>query len=261
MNESRRSFLKATGITVLGIGGGASLLAARSNGLSPEAAPAATQGKRYALAIDTTKCLDGCTVCMDACHKEHNVPDIRKADGSADKEEEIKWIWKTSVEHVFHDSLSHYSSPELAHRQIPVLCNHCDNPPCVRVCPTQATYKRADGPVMMDQHRCIGCRFCVVGCPYGARSFNWSDPRKYLGDDLTEPFPTRMKGVVEKCTLCVDRISRGKIPTCVEVCPQKAIIFGDLEDSESEIRQYVESNFTVRRKAELGTRPQVHYKL
>jgi Fe-S-cluster-containing dehydrogenase component len=265
MNESRRTFLKASGITVLGVGGGASLLAARSRGVPQHAAPNATKDKRYALAIDTNKCAreEGCHACVTACHVEHNVPDIRKADGTVDNEEEIKWIWKESVEHTFHDSVNRYSSEELKHREIPVLCNHCDNPPCVRVCPTQATYKREDGPVMMDQHRCIGCRFCVVGCPYGARSFNWSDPRDHFENRkvTNDLYPTRAKGVVEKCTLCADRLARGLEPACVEACPQDAMIFGDLEEPDSEIRKYIESTFTVRRKAELGTRPQVHYKL
>ena len=117
-----------------------------------------------------------------------------------------------------------------------VLCNHCDNPPCVRVCPTKATWRRDDGIVMMDWHRCIGCRYCVVACPYGSRSFNWVNPRPHV-EDITMDFPTRMKGVVEKCTLCEERISRNQLPACVEACPYGALIFGDRGDPNSESEQ------------------------
>src|SRR4030043_1550809 len=140
-----------------------------------------------------------------------------------------------------------------------VLCNHCDNPPCVRVCPTQATFKRAeDGIVMMDYHRCIGCRFCIAGCPYGARSMNYRDPRPFI-KKLNPEFPTRTKGVVEKCNFCEERLGKGMMPACVEACPEKALVFGDLEDPRSEVRQLLSSRFAIRRKSELGTGPQIYY--
>ena len=259
MNESRRDFLRAAGITVLGIGGGGSYVAARTLASRQHEPSAIPGGQRYALAIDTTKCAahEGCDVCMQACHREHNVPRID------DPMHEIKWIWKEQVEHAMHEHVNEYSDDALKHREIPVLCNHCDNPPCVKVCPTQATYKRDDGPVMMDMHRCIGCRYCIVGCPYGARSFNYSDPRRFLPDGRgpNPKYPTRSKGVVEKCTMCTERLARSQMPACVEECPHGAMLFGDLEDPNSEILAHLKSTFTVRRKAELGTRPQVHYKL
>jgi len=110
---------------------------------------------------------------IEACHKTHNVPHFEE------KRHEIKWIWETHFHNAFPDSASRYLSAEAEHRPYLVLCNHCENPPCVRACPTQATFKRAhDGIVMMDMHRCIGCRFCMAACPYGSRSFNFVEPSR-----------------------------------------------------------------------------------
>jgi molybdopterin-containing oxidoreductase family iron-sulfur binding subunit len=138
-----------------------------------------------------------------------------------------------------------------------MLCNHCENPACVRVCPTQATFRNSEGIVVMDYHRCIGCRFCMAGCPFGARSFNFEDPRPYIAE--TNPrFPTRMRGVVEKCTFCSERLAAGELPLCVEAS-DGAITFGDLTDPESDVRKVLAENFTIRRKPTLGTEPSVYY--
>jgi molybdopterin-containing oxidoreductase family iron-sulfur binding subunit len=267
MSTNRRDFLRATGVTILGIGGAAPIIAAssRQHEHQPAAAPAGSKGKRYALAIDHTKC-DVCpnrSACVDACHTTHNVPSWEG------REEEVKWIWREGLEEVFPAKVNEYSSAELRHRGLLVMCNHCDEPPCTKVCPTQATFKREDGPVMMDMHRCIGCRYCIVGCPYGARSFNWKDPRDYFreqhgGQPSNPRYPTRQKGVVEKCTMCTERLAKGLEPACVEACKEHGaggMIFGDMEDEGSEIRRYVQSKLVVRRRAELGTRPQVYYTL
>jgi len=140
-----------------------------------------------------------------------------------------------------------------------VLCNHCENPPCVRACPTQATFKREDGIVMMDFHRCIGCRFCMAACPFGARSFNFRDPRPFIKpEEYVTEFPTRMKGVVEKCNFCNERLAVGLQPACVEAS-NGAIVFGDLNNPESEVRALLKENYTIRRKQELGTEPAVYY--
>ena len=129
----------------------------------------------------------------------------------------------------------------------------------MRVCPTQATYKMEDGIVAMDYHRCIGCRFCMAGCPFGARSFNFKDPRKFLADPVPNPtFPTRMIGVVEKCTFCAERLAVGQLPACVEASGGK-ILFGDLEDPNSTVRQALSANYSIRRKPNLGTQPGVYY--
>ncbi|HEY6099373.1 MAG TPA: 4Fe-4S dicluster domain-containing protein, partial [Anaeromyxobacter sp.] len=141
------------------------------------------------------------------------------------------------------------------------LCNHCENPPCVRVCPTQSTWKREDGLVMMDMHRCIGCRYCVVACPYGARSFNFEDPRPHVAAEPAD-YPTRTKGVVEKCTFCSERLAAGQRPLCVEACEGigcGALVFGDAGDPSSAVTALLRDNGVARRKAELGTSPHVFY--
>jgi molybdopterin-containing oxidoreductase family iron-sulfur binding subunit len=132
----------------------------------------------------------------------------------------------------------------------------------VRVCPTQATWKREDGIVAMDWHRCIGCRYCMAACPYGSRSFNWMDPRPYIKNPNPE-FPTRTKGVVEKCTFCTERLAgpggHPRPPACVEACPEKALVFGNLADPRSPIRELLATRSHIRRKPELGTGPDVFY--
>ena len=143
--------------------------------------------------------------------------------------------------------------------RLPVLCNHCANPPCVRVCPTKATFQRPDGIVMMDYHRCIGCRLCMAACPYGARSMNYRDPRPFIAK-INPDFPTRTKGVVEKCNFCEERLAKGMLPACVEACKEKALVFGDVENPRSEIRLvHLRNVSTCRRRASLGTAPQIYY--
>jgi molybdopterin-containing oxidoreductase family iron-sulfur binding subunit len=111
----------------------------------------------------------------------------------------VRWISKLPFKQALQTQTDAYTA--IADTPVMVLCNHCDNPPCVRVCPTQATWKREDGIVAMDWHRCIGCRYCIAACPYRSRSFNWLDPRPYIQNQNLE-FPRRTKGVVEKCTMC-----------------------------------------------------------
>lgn len=219
---------------------------------------------RWAMVIDLAKCDQetGCTKCTEACHLDHNVPDF---DNPKD---ELKWIWKEEFHNVFHGQgnklLEDIQKKEhlhghSGHGPALVLCNHCEEPACTKVCPTGSTWKRDDGIVMMDWHRCIGCRYCMVGCPYGARSFNWRDPRPKI-EQLNNNFPTRMIGVVEKCTFCEEKdLTGGELPSCVEACPVDALVFGDLEDPDSKIRELLKNNFTIRRKPELGTQPQIYY--
>jgi molybdopterin-containing oxidoreductase family iron-sulfur binding subunit len=205
------------------------------------------------MAIQAEKCPPGCTICIDACHSVHNVP----AFGNS--KDEIKWIGREPFPRAFsgeeHDHLE-----KVAGWRFPVLCNHCANPPCVRVCPTQATFKRPDGIVAMDYHRCIGCRFCMAACPYGSRSMNFRDPRPAI-KEINPDFPTRTKGVVEKCNFCAERLAVGKLPACVTACPYQALIFGDLHDPQSDLRKVLAANFTIRRKPALGTQPQIYYVL
>ncbi len=251
----RRSFLKIAG---LGVAGACVPIAqALGRAASTQHAPGAASGKRWAMVIDERKCLtrQGCQACIQACNKGHNVPVI------PDPRHEVKWVWKERHENVFPEAVTPYTPAAVKERPTVVLCNHCDNPPCVRVCPTQATWKRPDGIVMMDEHRCIGCRYCITGCPYGARSFNWEDPRPHLVGEPTD-YPTRTKGVVEKCTFCAERLAIGKRPLCVEACEGigcGALVFGDLGDPSSAVSRLVRENEVARRKPEIGTSPHVFY--
>jgi len=257
MGMDRRKFMKIAGVSALGLAGGANpsgvLRADDASDALERSGP--LYGKRWAMVIDLKKCREakGCDDCVKACNVTHNIPEF---DNPKD---EIKWIWKEPFGHAFHGMEHEYASEELKHSPALLLCNHCDNPPCVKVCPTQATWKREDdGIVMMDWHRCIGCRYCVAACPYGSRSFNWRDPRPFI-DNIDDNYPTRSRGVVEKCTFCEERLAKGQLPACVEACKEKAIVFGDLEDPHSEIREILGEHFAIRRKPELGTKPEVYY--
>ena len=281
MDKKRREFLKIAGISTLaGIGApavvdrlvtGSFPLAAKAarevtHGDSPDKEASTTDhgettvptGKRYGMVIDVRKFIENpglADKCSKACHTVHNVPQF------ADKTDEIKWIWLTNYENAFTEHSHYYKDEELEKNKVLVLCNHCDSPPCVRACPTKATFKNKDGIVAMDYHRCIGCRFCMAACPYGSRSFNWQDPRNGLDmNKLNREFPTRMRGVVEKCNFCADRLGRGLEPACAEACgSNKAIVFGDLNDPNSEVRQVLKEKYTIQRKPALGTQPSVFY--
>jgi len=256
MERSRREFLKIAGISAAALGAtpAVSVFAKEAGGM-----PQVKQGKdaltakQWGLVIDTRKLKTSKDVqpLFDACHKIHNVPALENED------HEIKWIWEESYHHAFPTKENKYLDERVEHTPFPVLCNHCENPPCVRVCPTKATFKREDGIVLMDFHRCIGCRFCMAGCPYGSRSFNFRDPRPFIAETNKE-FPTRMKGGVEKCNFCAERLAVGKEPACVEAS-KGALIFGDLEDPHSHIREVLKENYTIRRKQGLGTGPSVYY--
>ncbi len=253
MGVDRRDFLKIAGVGAVGLAANPALKLFANVKDIPESNP--LTAKHWAMVVNLRICQEqkNCTACLDACHAEHNVP---KFDNPKD---EIKWIWKESFEGAFHEVEHEFLEEKVKAGPAIVMCNHCDNPPCVRVCPTQSTWKREeDGIVMMDWHRCIGCRYCIVACPYGARSFNWRDPRPAL-KETNQEFPTRMRGVVEKCTFCEERLSRGQMPACVGACPVGALTFGDLEDPHSEVRELLEKHFTIRRKPELGTQPQIYY--
>jgi molybdopterin-containing oxidoreductase family iron-sulfur binding subunit len=262
MAPTRREFLKAAGFSAIGLLlplpslAGAQTGSPAAAGASPQASapiPALT-AKRWAMTVQGGKCPPGCRDCIDACHRAHNVPAI------GNPKDDVRWIGLERVEHVFPAEI-YPGMPETARRlSLPVLCNHCENPPCVRVCPTQATFKRADGIVMMDYHRCIGCRFCMAACPYGARSMNYRDPRPFIRK-INPDFPTRTKGVVEKCNFCEERLARGIPPACVAACKDRALLFGDLEEPRSDVRLSLGKGLSLRRRPELGTGPQVYYLL
>lgn len=252
MEEDRRSFLRLASLAALCVAGKGSLPGFDET--AEASTSQASKGVRRAMVIDLRKCLEtkDCKACTEACHRVHNVPTM------SDPKHEVKWIWQEPFHDVFPDENSPYVDEALTAGPALVFCNHCDDPPCARVCPTEATWKRSDGVVMMDWHRCIGCRYCMAACPYGSRSFNWEDPRPHL-TQLNRDFPTRTKGVVEKCTFCDERLDRGELPACVVACKEKAMTFGDLNDPDSEVRRLLRSRFALRRKPSLGTQPQIYY--
>ena len=253
---NRRQFLKlASASTVVGLLGGwkaVELLAPGEVEAKYLPKPAALTAKRWAMVVDLDK-LDAATAqrCREVCHRIHNVPDI------GDPKREIKWIWSEPFKNAFPEANHAHIPDYLKERQVIVLCNHCDNPPCVRVCPTKATWKREDGVVMMDQHRCIGCRYCMAACPYGSRNFNWKDPRSFIKNRNPE-YPTRSKGVVEKCNFCAERLAKGLAPACVDAS-DGALVFGDLAEPASGVREILRMHYTIRRKANLGTEPSIYY--
>ncbi|MCK9174817.1 MAG: 4Fe-4S dicluster domain-containing protein [Desulforhopalus sp.] len=263
MDTKRRTFLKAAGVAALaGISAPAvSKLAEASASAVPAVAEnsGGTAGKmRYGMVIDMRKLYDRPDIqekMAAACRYVHNIPTFD------DPKSEIKWIWSAPYEQAFPEQSSTHNADVIEESQFILLCNHCDNPPCVRVCPTQATFKMEhNGIVAMDYHRCIGCRFCMMACPYGARSFNWFEPRPHIAQEINPEFPTRMRGVVEKCNFCAERLARGEKPACqVAAAEVGAIYFGDLNDPESEVRKVLAENPTIQRKPNLGTKPSVFY--
>ncbi|HWQ41985.1 MAG TPA: 4Fe-4S dicluster domain-containing protein [Desulfosporosinus sp.] len=258
MSINRRQFLRRAGmVAALGLGG--SFIVTGFRGKKVEAASEYQTGqqglkaKHWAMVVDMSKFKteDDFNRVKEVCHSIHNVPDF------GNPKDEIKWIWKDDYEHTFTGQQNKYLEEHLIDAPFMVLCNHCENPPCVKACPTQATFKRPDGIVAMDFHRCIGCRFCMAACPFGARSFNFRDPRPFI-KEIQPDFPTRTKGVVEKCNFCVERLAEGLMPACVENS-KGGLIFGDLDDPNSEVREIIGTKFTIRRKPELGTQPSVYY--
>ena len=261
MESSRRDFLKIAGVSALGLSGlpvGNAFAKEPAQGTLPQPqtrkSAAALNARQWALVIDTRKLesAEDLEPLIDACHKIHNVPKFEN------KRHEIKWIWQEEYHNAFPMKASRFVSEKVEHTPFLVLCNHCENPPCVRACPTRATFKReSDGIVLMDFHRCIGCRFCMAACPFGARSFNFRDPRPFIAK-TNKNFPTRTKGVVEKCNFCAERLAVGQIPACVEAS-KGALTFGDLYDPQSKVRELIKTNYTIRRKQSLGTDPAVYY--
>ncbi len=223
---------------------------------------------RYAMVVDLDRC-QGCRACVEACKVENNTP-----QGS---------LWM----HVFRLEEGTYPSTTMSF--LPRPCQHCDNAPCVKVCPVGARYKREDGLVLTDFDRCIGCRYCELACPYGVNVFNWSDPAEHqyldwddpdLPDEVRGSVPPwhnpdhdvvhgdeqrrtsgggHAKGVVEKCTFCVQRLERGELPACATTCPVNAIIFGDTDDPGDSVNAEIARGDAFDLLPEAGTKPRVHY--
>jgi len=235
-NDSRRRFMTAVGgaFATLTLAPGVILMA---QAYSPKGA--ASGARRWGLLIDTTKCPEGCNECVTACSTENGwKPATRPTDA--------QWIRKVEIK----DPKTGWS------RSFPVMCQHCEDPPCVDVCPTGASFKRADGIVLVDRHICIGCRYCMMACPYKARSL--------VHEPVTDqkPHAPRGKGCVESCTLCVHRVDTGGTPACVEACSatgKNAMLFGDLNDPNSEIAKRLREFPSRQIRADLGLNTGVRY--
>ena len=222
---------------------------------------------RWGMVIDLDKCT-ACQACVVACQVENNVPFVEQKEFR--KRRAISWM-KIVRE-------TEGSFPDVKMRFIPRPCMQCDNPPCTRVCPVHATYLNPEGIVAQVYERCIGCRFCMVGCPYTVKYFNWFDYHSRMPASLRQSgnpdVSTRPKGVVEKCTFCHHRLQKAKdkaavenrglkaedyIPACVESCPARAMVFGDVSDPESEVSRLSHSPRAFHLLGELGTKPKVTY--
>jgi tetrathionate reductase subunit B len=191
---------------------------------------------RWGMLIDTTQCKADCNDCVSACNKENGLSGGTAATDS-------QWIRKIDLKEIG-------SGREIS---LPMMCQHCEHPPCVDVCPTAASFKRADGIVLVDRHRCIGCRYCMMACPYKARSF----VHEPLQDQ--KPDVPRGKGTVESCTFCTQRIDKGMQPACAEACKNKAILFGNLNDANSEIAKKISSVASVQVRADLQLNTGIRY--
>jgi len=217
------------------------------------------EGVEFGYALDISRCI-GCRKCVYACVEENN----------QSRDPQVHWIRVLEMEKDkgvdFAHADAYYEAdkvPREGHFYLPVQCQQCQNPPCVKSCPVGATWQEKDGIVVIDYDWCIGCRCCMSACPYGARHFNYAEPQipaeqlnpktHYLGNR------PRMKGVVEKCTFCIQRVRNGRYPACVEVCPVGARKFGNLLDPNSEVRYVLEHKRVFVLKSELNTRPRFFY--
>jgi molybdopterin-containing oxidoreductase family iron-sulfur binding subunit len=243
-DPARRSFLgamaTAAGVT-LAPGVMLYAIANPSRSIAKPLAAAASSEVRWGMLIDLGRCDNGCDECVSACAKENGLR------GHGRPATDAQWIRKVNIK-----------DPQTGNsKSLPVMCQHCENPPCVDVCPTGASFKRADGIVLVDKHTCIGCRYCMMACPYKARSFI----HEALEDQ--KPHAPRGKGTVESCTLCVHRIDANQQPACVEACSSSgggAMLFGDLNDPGSEISKRVAKYASQQIRADLGLNPGVRYR-
>ncbi len=231
-----------------------------------------THKKNWAMVIDQERCI-GCWTCAVGCKEINNEPlgfwwnrILTAAPG------EVTGQRLDALANPASDDIDvpHGVFPQVEMAYLPVACQHCDEAPCVKACPVDATFKRDDGTILIDYERCIGCRYCVAACPYGVRVFNWGDAKRdpdftvgygrdYRTDGRLVFTPERPTGVVEKCTLCVERIDNGEQPFCVDICPTGARVFGDLNDRSSEVSQLVRQGGATQLLGDLGTDPHIFY--
>lgn len=265
----RREFLGTVGILTAGTAGayalplltaGQSSTAGAGDASTPSEGGASEKGVSWGMVIDLNQCRkspEGCTACLVACRKENNVA------LHGDKRWDICLIRKVKVkrEHPAFPSGGDENPLPNGHAVKPVLllCNHCDHPPCARACPVRATYKRPDGIVIVDQHRCIGCRYCMIACPYNARFFNYREGEKWPNRRQ----PRSVHGVPQSCTFCAHRLDdesldeADRVPACVKACPQKALALVNL--NEPEVAAWIAQSSARGIREDLGTKPKVFY--
>ena len=220
------------------------------------------QGVKFAYALNLSKCI-GCRRCTHACVEENN-----QHRGTEERGDQIEYIrvlemekGSLDVEKSVHDY--DHQVPAEGKYYMPVQCHHCNNPPCVKACPVEATWQEPDGIVVVDYNWCIGCRYCAAACPYWARKFNWIEPR--LPTDAVNPDThylgnrPRYKGVMEKCTFCVQRVRQGLNPACHDICPTGSRKFGNLLDPDGVIRRIIDTKRVFVLKEEVGTDPSFYY--
>ena len=213
-------------------------------------AEAVTDKVRWGMLVDASKCADGCTACVEACDHENGLDLQQKPEGADDilwDMQKSRWIRTVKIK----DNLTERET------NLPMMCQHCENPPCVDVCPTNASMRREDGVVLVDRHRCIGCRYCMMACPYKARSFI------HQVVDVKLSLTPRGKGCVESCNLCVHRMDNGDETTaCQEACAKEghhAIIFGNLNDPDSDVSKAMKNMPTRQIRADLKLNTGVRY--
>jgi Fe-S-cluster-containing dehydrogenase component len=219
-------------------------------------------GVLFGYGLDISRCT-GCRRCVHACVTENN----------QSRDPEMQWIRVLEFERSaalrninLEDGNPYYEDEKVPAKDkfyIPISCQHCEDSPCSKVCPTGATWREPDGIVVIDYDWCIGCRYCMAACPYGARHFNWGEPNLPAEDVNPDMHiignKPRTRGVVEKCTFCIQRVRKGRYPACHEACPVGARKFGNLLDPKSEIRYVMDHKRTFVLKAELETHPKFFY--
>jgi molybdopterin-containing oxidoreductase family iron-sulfur binding subunit len=221
--------------------------------------------RRWGMVVDLDRCT-GCAACVAACKVENNIPEVSMREAQMGRV--MRWI-----------RVARREDPEGERASVsvyPALCYHCENAPCTLVCPVHATYKGIDGLVGQIYARCIGCRYCMAACPYTVKVFNWSEPRwePALRAHTNPDVSLRYHGIVEKCTFCSHRLQQARDdaaseqrevreeeyqPACVEACPAKALVFGDLEDETSDVARATRSPRARHLLEELGTEPAISY--
>ena len=202
---------------------------------------------RYGMAIDLSRCI-GCNTCAVACKVSNNLP------------KDVWWNVVHTEGRDFADTSKGIYGGEMQLSWLPVNCMHCENAVCEEVCPTGATVKRDDGIVTVDEETCIGCKSCMEACPYDVRRLIENEPEYYLELPIGDPAAKSHKGgTVEKCDFCAGRIDRGEKPACMELCPGRARYWGDLDDPESEVSQFLSGRNATVLLEEEGTSPSVYY--